>query len=93
MVGVLGVVVVLSGCGSDRDLCVDTAVRLVDRDRRCGIETTTFEDYAVALGGWNCDDTGYVRDRTAFIEECIPAIDADECTMNWVLPEACRDQF
>jgi len=82
----------ITGCASDADLCSDTARRLVDHDRRCGVEAMTRDEYEEALGGPGCEGA-VVRDRSSLTEACWPALEDDACTATWLLPEACDDQF
>jgi len=84
---------VLVGCDASGQLCRDTALRLAERDSRCGWAGPGQAGYETLLGGSDCSQVVPVRDAEALVEVCWPALDSLACSETPSLPEACDDQF
>lgn len=93
LVGYLWIGLALLGCTTPRDLCLQTAERLYERDVRCGEPATSPDDYEVVLGGPDCENATTVREPTELVEDCWPALEISSCSPTVDLPEACHAQF
>ncbi|MGM0557334.1 MAG: hypothetical protein ACQEVA_13200 [Myxococcota bacterium] len=89
----------LSACvelESPPQACRDFADTFASKAEECGDDyQTVYNDLVNSLASGDCDNIVSIRDRDAFYDDCMPAIDALMCDQLSAanLPDSCRNQL
>jgi hypothetical protein len=76
--------------------CRDFADTFASKADECGEDyQTVYDDLVNSLASGDCDNIVSIRDREAFYDDCMPAIDAMMCDELSAsnLPASCRNQL